>query len=750
MQESELQSTPPSGAKRLVRLSREALNIIAGLEPVLRHVPDAACLLEYRDGIYRYLLNNSAYQMLAGNHELEGLELSQVVGEKEAAALRPYYEECIRTGRPVRYEQEFSSMPGKCVLQSEVTPIAGKNGNHYLFCLSKDLSILKQAQRENESLSRRLRAMFSQHPVIQMIFEPDTGHIVDVNPAACAFFGYSRDEFLKMSIQGLNVQPSDLAEEQRQINEAGGFLLTSLPFQLKTGEIRILDIHSCLIVDEGRRLRYSIGFDATDRERLRDELTREKELLRITLQSIGDGVVATDKGGRITALNRVAQELTGCEQSVALGSPFGDILPLTNEITGQPVEGPIRAALKTGQIVGLTNHTELTSRHGVRIPIADSASPIIDEDGQVRGAVMVFRDMSTEKERRRQIEFLSYHDPLTGLYNRRGMSKALDDLDLKDNLPIAVVMGDVNGLKLTNDLFGHTAGDELLKNVADLLRGCCGAQSLIARWGGDEFVVFLPKTCIGMVEAVIERIRSAPLSINRGELYLSLSLGCAVKDKREKNIMAVLGEAEDYMYHQKLLSGKSYRNAIINTLLATLYEKSNETEAHSKRLEASCHVIGRKLHLSSKEMDELSLLALLHDIGKVSIDPDILQKPGPLAPAEWDEMKRHPEIGCRIARASPELSMIANLILSHHERWDGRGYPRGLKGEDIPLPCRILAMADALDAMVHDRAYRSAMSLPEAICELERNSGTQFDPTLVSILVNCLRERVEKSQSASV
>lgn len=744
MHESDLQDTPPSGAECPVRLSREALHAIVGLEPILHHVHDAVSLLEYRGGEYRYLLNNAAHQRLTGCREVEGQELSQVVGAKEAAVLKAYYEECIRTGRPVSYEQEFGLEPGKCVLQSEVSLIAGKDGVYYLFCFSKDVSDLKQAQRENESLSRWLRAMFSQHRAIQMIFEPDTGHIVDANPAACAFFGYTRNELLSMAIQDLNAQPVDLAEEQRQIDETGGFLFTSLPHRLRNGEIRVLDIYSCLIIDEGRRLRYSINFDATDRERLRDELTREKELLRITLQSIGDGVVTTGNDGRVTGLNRVAQELTGWGQSEAQGKPFADILPLTSEVTGQPVDSPIRAALETGQIVGLANHTELTSRGGARIPIADSASPIMDEDGQVRGAVMVFRDVSTEKERRRQIEFLSYRDPLTGLYNRRGIEKALDDLDRVKNLPIAVIMGDVNGLKLTNDVFGHTAGDELLKNVADLLRDCCGAESLVARWGGDEFVAFLPRTCIGTVETVIERIRSAPLSINRGELYLSLSLGCAVKEAREKSLLAILGEAEDYMYHQKLLSGKSYRNAIINTLLATLYEKSNETEAHSKRLEESCHTIGRRLRLSSKEMDELSLLALLHDIGKVSIDPDILQKPGPLTPEEWDEMKRHPEIGCRIARASPELSMIADLILAHHERWDGTGYPRGLKGEDIPLPCRILAMADALDAMIHDRVYRSAMSLSEAIRELECNSGSQFDPTLVPLLVDSLRERLEE------
>ena len=174
-------------------------------------------------------------------------------------------------------------------------------------------------------------------------------------------------------------------------------------------------------------------------------------------------------------------------------------------------------------------------------------------------------------------------------------------------------------------------------------------------------------------------------------------------------------------------------------MLVTLYEKSNETEEHSKRIETYCHAIGRKLHLSSKEMDELSLLALLHDIGKVSIDPNILKKPGPLTPEEWEEMKRHTQIGYRIAQVTPELAVVADLILSHHERWDGNGYPRGLKEGEIPLSCRILSVADAYDAMTNDRVYRKAMSNEKAVYELEKNSGTQFEPSIVRLFTDFLQ-----------
>ena len=202
---------------------------------------------------------------------------------------------------------------------------------------------------------------------------------------------------------------------------------------------------------------------------------------------------------------------------------------------------------------------------------------------------------------------------------------------------------------------------EIVKTIAN-------NNDLIARWGGDEFVILMPDTSLEEAEETAANIKDTNIVIEGVNLSVSLSIGSACKNIAGGSIQIAMQQAEKYMYHQKLLDGKSFRNAIISTLLATLYEKSNETEEHSKRMEKHCHDIGRRRQLSSKEMDELSLLALLHDIGKVSINPNILQKPGPLTNTEWDEMKRHPEIGYRIAQATPELAVVSELILSHHER----------------------------------------------------------------------------------
>lgn len=492
-----------------------------------------------------------------------------------------------------------------------------------------------------------------------------------------------------------------------------------------------------------------IGRNVTDLIRLQQSLRKEKELLHTTLMSIGDGVVTTDMGGRITGLNRAAAEITGWQEEEVLGKPFEEVFRLLNEETGKPAENPVAKVLQSGRISGLVNHTALIARDGRMVPVADSAAPIIDESGIISGVVMVFRDITGEKEKQEKILYLSYHDQLTGLYNRRFMEEEIRRIDTPRQLPLAVIMGDLNGLKLTNDIFGHMAGDLLLQQAAEVLRMSCRREDVVARWGGDEFLIFLPKTGRKAAEEIIARIKEKCALYEGIPVNLSIALGYAVKTKADEDIWKVVRDAEEWMYRHKLLEGKSYRNVLISTLQATLFEKSMETEKHAERLKEYCLEMGRALKLSDKELDELSLLAVIHDIGKVAIRESILQKPCPLTEEEWEEMKRHPEIGYRIAQNTPELAAVAEYILYHHERWDGKGYPRGLKGEEIPLLSRILAVADAYDAMTTDRPYRKAVGSEQACREIEINAGTQFDPDLAKLFVELYRTKF-KVKNASL
>lgn len=469
------------------------------------------------------------------------------------------------------------------------------------------------------------------------------------------------------------------------------------------------------------------------------ELEAEKELLSITLYSIGDGVVTTDKEGRIVALNRAASEIAGFSEDEAKGLAFSEIFCLINEEDGSREPCPAEKVIKTGEIEELGNHICLIHKDGHKVPIADSAAPIKDSKGRIWGAVVVFRDVTREREQREKIVYLSYHDVLTGLYNRRFMEEKIKLLE-REEIPVTVIMGDVNGLKLTNDVFGHEAGDRLLKEAAKIFREVGQDKDIIGRWGGDEFLLLIPYSTPGEGEEIIGKIRERCRETRIEEVRLSISLGSSFRGNGRQSLRYRIKEAEERMYRQKLIEGRSYRHGIIESLLSTLFVKSMETREHTERIKDLCLLVAERMLLSSREKDELVLLALLHDIGKVGIEKDILLKPGALTEEEWKEMRKHPEIGYRIALNTPELAFIAEYILYHHERYDGKGYPQGLKGKEIPLLCRILALADAYDAMTQDRVYRPAMPKEEALAEIRKNRGKQFDPEVADIFLDIVEK----------
>jgi diguanylate cyclase (GGDEF)-like protein/PAS domain S-box-containing protein len=348
-----------------------------------------------------------------------------------------------------------------------------------------------------------------------------------------------------------------------------------------------------------------------------------------------------------------------------------------------------------------------------------------------------------EGKQTEEMFYSKHYDELTGLYNRYYISEKIKNFDFKSVLPVAIVMCDINGLKVFNDVFGREKGDELLKKVSHILKETCRNDDVIARWGEDEFLILLPQTSKINAYKVIQRINKA-LEAKRSEIMqLSMSFGFAIKCDENEDIQQKLKEAEKWMHHKKLLDGKSYRSTIINTLLSILYEKSAETEEHSRRLAKHCFKMGRLLKFPSEEMSELLLLAILHDIGKIGIDQQILIKPDKLTAQEWEKMKQHCEIGYRIIKNIPELSTVAEYVLLHHERWDGKGYPKGYKDTQIPLPCRLLAIADAYDVMTNGRVYKEAMSHEAAIEELKCNSASQFDPDCVEIFLQTISDLSE-------
>ena len=386
---------------------------------------------------------------------------------------------------------------------------------------------------------------------------------------------------------------------------------------------------------------------------------------------------------------------------------------------------------------GLRNEATFVNTDGKNIYREVEKAPLIDDNGNVVGIVGRVLDVTDRVIANQRMEFLSYTDVLTGARNRASFEERAKKYSDLQYLPLGLIMGDANGLKIVNDTLGHLEGDKLLKDVAEIMKEVCKDRGEVFRFGGDEFVALLPNTTLRECEALVNEITNRCDACKKEKFNISIALGSAVKKDMETDIYEVLKEAEDKVYRKKLTQKKSVKNSILTSLKEGLNAKSGETESHTTRVAESAVKVGAMLDLEMSQLDELKIAADLHDIGKIGISEDILLKKGKLTAEEYEIMKTHSEKGYRIINATSELQSIAEAVLYHHERWDGTGYPMGLKGEEIPIISRIISVCDSFDVMVNDRVYKKAISKEEAIAEVKRCSGTQFDPKVVEAFLKC-------------
>ncbi|SKA79349.1 PAS domain S-box-containing protein/diguanylate cyclase (GGDEF) domain-containing protein [Caloramator quimbayensis] len=365
---------------------------------------------------------------------------------------------------------------------------------------------------------------------------------------------------------------------------------------------------------------------------------------------------------------------------------------------------------------------------------------LIKVDDKNVGGYGIYTDISEQKRYEKKLEYFSFHDSLTKLYNYSYFYSQMNNYSKEEALPLSIIMADVNGLKLVNDTMGHAYGDKLLKSFANILLLCKRKEDTAIRLGGDEFVLIMPNTnkseAIKVLNNINKEIESYNEKLDEKILRLSIATGLAIKKDLNKTVEDVLKQADDNMYKNKLLDKTSSKNHILNVLIAALGEKDYITKGHTERVSKLCRKMIKKLDIDYSKLNNLMLLSDVHDLGKVAIPDNILNKPEPLTDEEWNIMKSHCEKGYKIALSTPELAGIADLILKHHERWDGKGYPLGIMGDEIPIECRILSIVDSYDAMTSKRPYNNPKTHKEALEEIKRCSGTQFDPELAEIFVS--------------
>ncbi len=477
------------------------------------------------------------------------------------------------------------------------------------------------------------------------------------------------------------------------------------------------------------RLNSSLRAELAERAKIEADLKRQQDRTRALLDAIPDLILRFSSDGILLDYKKGADMPTTPIIAEHIGKHFSEFVPP-------------ELAEKFVYFMKEASATRTTQQFEYEITTDSGAAyhrdmRVVAADDEIIGIV---RDLTKRREMERELKHMSLTDQATGLHNRTYFEAELRRLAEGRYLPVGVIVCDIDGLKFINDTLGHDTGDKLIVAAAYMIAACFGSGDIVARIGGGEFGIIMPHSGPAAVSEACDRIREAVANYREtSKMPLSISVGMSVCPDEKSTLNDTFKAADRNMYREKLHSKQSGHSAIVSTLAQALEARDFVTDGHADRLQNLMERLAVAAGLPATALPDLKLLGRFHDIGKVGIPDQILFKPGRLTREEYDIMKRHCEIGYRIAQASPELAPIAEWILKHQEWWNGEGYPLGLAGEDIPLPCRILAIVDAYDAMTNDRPYRKAMPSSDAIAELLRCSGRQFDENLVELFVNIIQ-----------
>jgi diguanylate cyclase (GGDEF)-like protein/PAS domain S-box-containing protein len=662
-----------------------------------------------------------------------------------------------RDGEVVNFEYQARRMDGSTFwVSTNARAVRDHVGNITQYQgYSTDINERKKAEQALQKSEEKYRKLINTSPdAIALVDE--NGKFLTVNPAMAKRFGLTQEELIGKTYH--QVMPKELADKRimdakRSMNDE------ELIYFEDERQGRHLQNYYVPITSSGQLRTFQIiSRDITKRVRDEEAKAEQKALLEAIFVNVPLVLMLVDSERRIQQINGFATQFAKRPAEDMLGLRGGEALRCLHALDSSHgcgfgahcqhcvIRNTVLDTLEQGKThlqveAPYTLYLDGQSRN---LTLLISSTPVIFRNSHM--ALVTLQDISERKQFEEQLKYLSLHDQLTGLYNRAYLEAELDRLKKSREFPITVISMDLDGLKLVNDTLGHGQGDEHLRACANILQDTFRASDIVARVGGDEFVALLSKTDLEAGEKIVNRIYAELESYNKkqkSQIPLSLSIGLACAQNASQDLNQVYKQADDFMYRDKLNRDVNARSQIMKALMAALEERDFITSGHAHRLEDLCVRLGRQVNLSSSQLSNLNLLAQVHDLGKVGIPDHILFKPGSLNDQEWEIMQQHPEKGYRIAHSTTDLAGIADLILKHHERWDGKGYPLGLAGDEIPIECRILAIADSFDAMTNDRPYRKAISVPEALKELKRFAGSQFDPNLVSVFIVLMSEKTE-------
>ncbi|MCT4786638.1 HD domain-containing phosphohydrolase [Exiguobacterium aestuarii] len=593
--------------------------------------------------------------------------------------------------------------------------------------------VLEQLIKADRQVGETKKSMFDGFATLDLecIMAFHTRQILHLNDTWERVLGYSLDEMENMDFLSL-IHPDDDGITEAafaELEERGELFRFVNRFRTIDDTYRSIEWHCKL---QGNYI-YAVAKDVTDRVQLEEKLAERDRLLTKLSDQIPGAIyqfeLLPDGSFNFPFFSRGFEDMLGItaeEVQSDAGLVFRRMHPDDYPHVMQSIDESYR------NLTIWDAEFRVLAEDGRTIWILGSSRPEKIADGHVLWHGYI-GDVTEKKKYEKEIEYLSYHDQLTGAKNRRYFEEALERYDDDAFYPLSLIVIDINGLKLTNDAFGHLIGDRLLVEAANILRNELRAKDEVARIGGDEFVVISPNTTLDEAKQLSDRLSRLFLGQTVEGLPISASFGEAVKHDAEIGLTDVFNLAEDRMYHHKVSEKQSRRHHSIQLIMRTLYEKIPREEAHSQRVANLSGKLAEAMGFTSAEVNEIRTAAILHDIGKVAISNDILDKPGALTEPEWREIKRHPEVSYNILSTVPEYVALSEIVLSHHERWDGKGYPKGISEYEIPLASRIISIADTFDVMVTGRPYRQAKSIDEALAIIKEEAGKQFDPTLVDV-----------------
>jgi diguanylate cyclase (GGDEF)-like protein/PAS domain S-box-containing protein len=609
-------------------------------------------------------------------------------------------------------------------------PLGGFAVSLFMFKLRKNY--INQAtikRREKEYFE-----LFNSGSYCNFLIDPITNYIVNANEVAIILYGYSVEEFKNTRTTDISVYGSLELKHliDRDEHNADKYFVSK--HRLKNGDIIDVEIRKRFIFLDEKEYIYANVIDISQRTENDQKYKDVNEKLKVTLKGVTDGIIVVDEYGSTELVNDVGLQFLISEDYI--GKNITSILNIEKNGNQMEFYSVIENLLEHSINYKNKKPYILFDRFSTKHYIDFSITQITyDKESNHKGAILVINDVTEKHIETNQIHYISQHDHLTGLYNRYFFDEELSRLDTKRQLPISLIMGDINGLKIVNDTYGHFEGDKYIKEISNILIKATRAEDIVARWGGDEFIILLPQTASKEALIVINRINDLCEKSRYDIVTPSISIGLATKSSTEQDVSTVMTLAEERMYSNKQTQGKILRSEILDGIYKRINNLHPDLETHAKTIEVEALEFARYLKLDDEDIKSLSSYAKYHDIGWITVQKDMIDTDTKLFTQDLSFTKKHPEIGFRIMKSIPELSHLAELIEAHQEQYDGKGVPNGLKGKEIPYLSRILAIIDFIDTnRTRDILY------DEIVKELSSESSKKFDPELVQKYIEMKKE----------